>query len=129
MIYFHDRAGMDKEPLSTFHFIERPVTKVGEGLVPVSGYHFLHRIVGDLDCQLPFEVRTVNKIDTMVTCHSRSELYEQPPPPFGHALLKFYALDPEYINLNNGGVAPTVSWKVSVLIAHLQCLRIVWNNS
>ena len=42
----------------------------------------------------------------MVTLHSRNELYKQPPPPFGHALLKYYALDPEYINLNNGVVVP-----------------------
>ena len=42
------------------------------------------------------------------TRHSRNELYKQPPPPFGHALLKYYALDPKYINLNNGGVVPTV---------------------
>ena len=43
----------------------------------------------------------------MNTPQSRYELYKQAPPPFGHALLKHYALDPEYINLNNGGV-PTV---------------------
>jgi hercynylcysteine S-oxide lyase len=52
----------------------------------------------------------------MVTRHGRNELYKQPPPPFGHALLKYYALDPEYINLNNGSVLPTVLWKDSLLI-------------
>ena len=52
----------------------------------------------------------------MDTRRSRSELYKQPPPPFGHSLLKYYALDPEYINLNNGGVVPTVLWKDSLLI-------------
>ena len=46
---------------------------------------------------------------------SRNELYKQPPPPFGHGLLKYYALDPEYINLNHGGVAHTVLWKDSWL--------------
>ena len=39
--------------------------------------------------------------------HSRNELYKQSPPPFGHALPSYYALDPEHINLNNGGI-PTV---------------------
>ena len=38
----------------------------------------------------------------------RNELYKQSPPPFGHALLKHYALDPGCINLNNGGVAPSI---------------------
>jgi hypothetical protein len=45
-------------------------------------------------------------MDTMDTRHTRNELYRQPPPPFGNALLKYYALDPEYINLNNGAVVP-----------------------
>ncbi|KAG2012232.1 hypothetical protein CC2G_012266 [Coprinopsis cinerea AmutBmut pab1-1] len=30
------------------------------------------------------------------------DLYSQPPPPFGKPLLKYFALDPEYANLNNG---------------------------
>ena len=29
-------------------------------------------------------------------------LYSQPPPPFGKELLPHFALDPEYVNLNNG---------------------------
>ncbi len=29
-------------------------------------------------------------------------LYAQPPPKFGHDLLKYFAIDPEYINLNHG---------------------------
>ncbi|KAF8638760.1 hypothetical protein AX17_001976 [Amanita inopinata Kibby_2008] len=35
-------------------------------------------------------------------------LYAQPPPKFGHDLLKHFALDPEYVNLNHGsfGSAP-----------------------
>jgi len=43
----------------------------------------------------------------MDICPSRNELYKQPPPPFGHALLKYYTLDPEYINLNNGSYGTT----------------------
>lgn len=37
-----------------------------------------------------------------------TELYKQPPPAFGHALLKYFAFDPAYTNLNAGsyGVAP-----------------------
>lgn len=29
-------------------------------------------------------------------------LYAQPPPKFGHDLLKYFAIDPGYINLNHG---------------------------
>jgi len=29
-------------------------------------------------------------------------LYDSQPPAFGHALKAYYAMDPEYINLNNG---------------------------
>jgi hypothetical protein len=29
-------------------------------------------------------------------------LYAQPPPKFGHDLLKYFAIDPEHINLNHG---------------------------
>ncbi|KAF8815672.1 PLP-dependent transferase [Phlegmacium glaucopus] len=39
----------------------------------------------------------------MDTPYTKEDLYKQAPPPFGHALLKHFALDPEYINLNNGG--------------------------
>ena len=58
--------------------------------------------------RVPFEVRVVI-LSTMDThrSSSKNELYKQPPPPFGHALLKYYALDPGYINLNNG-VVPSV---------------------
>jgi len=51
----------------------------------------------------------------MDTSHTRNELYKQPPPPFGHALLKHYALDPEHINFNNGDVL-TVRESDSLLI-------------
>ena len=44
----------------------------------------------------------------MDTRRNRIELYKQPPPPFGHALLKYFAIDPEYINLNNGSVLTTI---------------------
>ena len=30
------------------------------------------------------------------------ELYKQSPPAFGHAMHQYFALDPEYINLNHG---------------------------
>ena len=29
-------------------------------------------------------------------------LYAQPPPKFGHDLLKYFAIDAEYVNLNHG---------------------------
>ncbi|KAF8159185.1 pyridoxal phosphate-dependent transferase [Crassisporium funariophilum] len=38
---------------------------------------------------------------------NRKDLYKQEPPPFGKALLKHYALDPEYLNLNNGSYGTT----------------------
>lgn len=28
--------------------------------------------------------------------------YKEPPPPFGHGMLKFFELDPDYVNLNHG---------------------------
>jgi hypothetical protein len=31
-----------------------------------------------------------------------AKIYKQEEPVFGHPMLKHYALDPEYINLNNG---------------------------
>jgi hypothetical protein len=30
------------------------------------------------------------------------ELYKSDPPPYGHALHKYFGFDPEYINLNHG---------------------------
>ncbi|KAG6825309.1 hypothetical protein H0H92_004104 [Tricholoma furcatifolium] len=41
------------------------------------------------------------------TVQSPLELYKQPPPQFGHELLKYYAFDPDYINLNNGSYGAT----------------------
>ncbi|KAF8159186.1 lolT-1 [Crassisporium funariophilum] len=38
---------------------------------------------------------------------NRNDLYQQEPPPFGKALLAHYALDSEYINLNNGSYGTT----------------------
>ncbi|KAJ3555960.1 hypothetical protein NP233_g12087 [Leucocoprinus birnbaumii] len=35
-----------------------------------------------------------------------ADLYRQGPPTFGHELLKYFALDPEYINLNHGTHSP-----------------------
>ncbi|KAF8323561.1 pyridoxal phosphate-dependent transferase [Amanita rubescens] len=34
-------------------------------------------------------------------------LYAQPPPKFGHDLLKYFAIDPGYINLNHGSFGST----------------------
>jgi len=34
------------------------------------------------------------------------DLYRQDPPAFGHELLKYFPLDPNYINLNHGTFAP-----------------------
>lgn len=31
-----------------------------------------------------------------------AELYKSDPPPYGHALHKYFGFDPEYINLNHG---------------------------
>lgn len=31
-----------------------------------------------------------------------SEIYRQPPPAFGHAMHQYFALDPDYVNLNHG---------------------------
>jgi hypothetical protein len=31
-----------------------------------------------------------------------AELYKKPPPAFGHAVLPYFCLDPNYINLNQG---------------------------
>ncbi|KAF5361898.1 hypothetical protein D9756_002035 [Leucocoprinus leucothites] len=44
-----------------------------------------------------------------------ADLYRQGPPTFGHELLKYFPLDPDYINLNNGsfGTAPYVVHKVA----------------
>ncbi|RDB27630.1 Hercynylcysteine sulfoxide lyase [Hypsizygus marmoreus] len=36
-----------------------------------------------------------------------AELYKQPPPSFGHDLLKYFAFDPEYVNLNHGSYGST----------------------
>ncbi|GLB41511.1 putative aminotransferase class-V [Lyophyllum shimeji] len=36
-----------------------------------------------------------------------SELYKQSPPAFGHAVLKYFAFDPAYLNLNNGSYGAT----------------------
>ncbi|KAF5379469.1 hypothetical protein D9615_006556 [Tricholomella constricta] len=36
-----------------------------------------------------------------------AELYKQPPPNFGHDMLKHFAFDPGYINLNNGSYGAT----------------------
>ncbi|KAL9713303.1 hypothetical protein Ac2012v2_002908 [Leucoagaricus gongylophorus] len=43
------------------------------------------------------------------------DLYRQDPPAFGHELLKYFPLDPNYINLNHGsyGTAPYVVHKVA----------------
>ncbi|KXN90567.1 hypothetical protein AN958_04080 [Leucoagaricus sp. SymC.cos] len=43
------------------------------------------------------------------------DLYRQGPPAFGHELLKYFPLDPNYINLNHGsfGTSPYVVHKVS----------------
>ena len=30
------------------------------------------------------------------------ELEQQPPPPFGHALAKYFLTRPDYLNLNHG---------------------------
>ncbi|KAF9450691.1 PLP-dependent transferase [Macrolepiota fuliginosa MF-IS2] len=42
-----------------------------------------------------------------------ADLYRQGPPSFGHGLLKYFPLDPEYLNLNHGsfGSAPYVVHK------------------
>ena len=34
------------------------------------------------------------------------ELYSKQPPAFGHAMHQYFALDPEYINLNHGIYLP-----------------------
>ncbi|TFK37412.1 pyridoxal phosphate-dependent transferase [Crucibulum laeve] len=36
-----------------------------------------------------------------------STLYKQPPPPFGHPLRNYFALDREYVNLNHGSYGST----------------------
>ena len=40
----------------------------------------------------------------MATYTSAQGTYDpaEKPPPFGHALKKYFALDPDYVNLNNG---------------------------
>ena len=40
----------------------------------------------------------------MATYTSAQGTYDPPekPPPFGYALKKYFALDPGYVNLNNG---------------------------
>ena len=55
-----------------------------------------------------FQQSQQQSASTMDIPHGRNEMYKQSPPPFGRALLSHYALDPEHINLNNGGVLPTV---------------------
>ncbi|KAG6844153.1 hypothetical protein H0H87_009396 [Tephrocybe sp. NHM501043] len=38
---------------------------------------------------------------------SKTELFTQTPPPFGHEVLKYFAFDPKYLNLNNGSYGST----------------------
>ncbi|KAG6846998.1 hypothetical protein H0H93_010662, partial [Arthromyces matolae] len=38
---------------------------------------------------------------------STLDLFKQPPPKLGHETLKYYAFDPEYLNLNNGSYGAT----------------------
>ncbi|KAF5390565.1 hypothetical protein D9757_002601 [Collybiopsis confluens] len=33
---------------------------------------------------------------------SQNALYQSPPPPFGHQMRKFFAFDPDYVNINHG---------------------------
>ncbi|KAF4610713.1 hypothetical protein D9613_007297 [Agrocybe pediades] len=42
-----------------------------------------------------------------LTDNELSKAYKKDKPEFGHAMLKYYALDPEYINLNNGSYGTT----------------------
>lgn len=43
----------------------------------------------------------------MQLIHS-AQTYKNETPEFGHAMLKHFALDPGYLNLNNGQHDPTV---------------------
>ena len=47
----------------------------------------------------------------MSTLSSTRGAYDptEKPPPFGHALKKYFALDPDYVNLNNGTPAYSIS--------------------
>ncbi|KAF8240253.1 PLP-dependent transferase [Tricholoma matsutake] len=35
------------------------------------------------------------------------EVYKQDPPPFGHQILQYFAIDPEFVNLNHGSFGAT----------------------
>ena len=49
---------------------------------------------------LQFSLRIL--ILTTMQLMDSAKVYKQEEPVFGHSMLKHYALDPEYINLNNG---------------------------
>ncbi|KAG6917108.1 hypothetical protein DXG01_003928 [Tephrocybe rancida] len=42
-----------------------------------------------------------------MTTSSHSDLFKQTPPAFGHEVLKYFAFDPEYLNLNSGSYGST----------------------
>lgn len=45
-------------------------------------------------------------ISAVVDLPQTEALYKSEPPPFGRALLKCFAFDPEYVNLNHGKYDP-----------------------
>lgn len=52
---------------------------------------------------------------------SPNDLYKQGPPKFGHDLLKYFPLDPDYIGLNHGILQLTINWAIyeSLLQDHM----------
>lgn len=61
-------------------------------------------------CFIPRFRMSLEELDTKA-------LYAQPPPKFGHDLLKHFAIDAEYVNLNHGTFhSPQNSSKVIITI-------------
>lgn len=46
------------------------------------------------------------------------DLYKRDPPTFGHELLRYFPLDPNYINLNHGTFIPVDYFHSYLLIYH-----------
>lgn len=43
-------------------------------------------------------------LSALVDLKETEELFKSKPPSFGHAVLKYFSFDPEYINLNHGRI-------------------------
>lgn len=49
------------------------------------------------------EHKDITDIQDAVASSIALEYYKESPPPFGHDMLRLFAFEPGYVNLNHGG--------------------------